>query len=126
LPAVAFFKPVGIENAHPGYADVTSADQKVRRVVEALQKTSLWKNTLVIVTFDEHGGFWDPKAPPKVDRWGPGARIPAIFVYEQGRRHFVDHTQYETTSILAFLERRFGLLPLTERDRDANPLLGIF
>lgn len=124
LPAVSFYKPVGVENAHPGYSDVTSADSKVRQVVETLQKSSLWENTLVVITFDEHGGFWDPKAPQKVDRWGLGSRIPAIFVAQNSPRHLVDHTHYETTSILAFIEKRFGIKSLTDRDRKANPFSG--
>lgn len=126
LPAVSFFKPVGNENAHPGYSDVSSGDEKVRKVVESLKKTSFWKNTLVIITFDEHGGFWDPKPPKKLDRWGLGTRIPAIFVSPQVKKDFVDHTPYETTSILAFLEKQHDLKPLTERDKNANPLSGIW
>ncbi|MGZ3775109.1 MAG: alkaline phosphatase family protein [Pseudobdellovibrionaceae bacterium] len=126
LPAVAFFKPVGNETAHPGYSDVSSGDTKVRQVVESLQKTSLWKKTLVIITFDEHGGFWDPKVPKQLDRWGLGSRIPAIFVSPQIKKASVDHTPYETTSILAYIEKRFHLEPLTERDKNANPLTGIW
>ncbi len=126
LPAVSFFKPVGNENAHPGYSDVSSGDEKVRKVVENLQKSSLWKNTLVIITFDEHGGFWDPKSPKKIDRWGLGTRIPAIFVSPYVKKSFVDHTPYETTSILSFLEKHYGLSPLAERDKNANPLSGIW
>jgi acid phosphatase len=74
---------------------------------------------LVVVTYDENGGFWDHVAPPKGDRWGPGSRVPAIIVSPFAKRHFVDHTQYDTTSILRFITRRFGLpkLPgLTQRD----------
>lgn len=126
LPTVSFFKPVGNENAHPGYSDMSSGDTKVRQVVEGLQKTSLWKSTLVIITFDEHGGFWDPKAPKKIDRWGLGTRIPAIFVSPQVKKATIDHTPYETTSILAFLEKHFDLKPLTDRDKNANPLTGIW
>ena len=64
---------------------------------------------LVIVTYDENGGFWDHVAPPKGDRWGPGSRVPAIIVSPFARRGYVDHTQYDTTSILRFITRRFGL-----------------
>ena len=64
---------------------------------------------LVIVTYDENGGFWDHVAPPKADRWGPGTRIPAIFISPYARKGYVDHTQYDTTSILRFITRRFEL-----------------
>jgi acid phosphatase len=58
-------------------------------------------------------------APPKGDRWGPGSRIPAIIISPFAKRHYVDHTQYDTTSILRFITRRFALpeLPgIVERD----------
>jgi len=75
---------------------------------------------------DETEFFADPIAPPKSDRWGPGSRIPAIFISPHVKRGFVDHTIYETTSILAFLEKRFEIEPLTDRKAKANPLSGIF
>ena len=68
--------------------------------------------TLVIVTYDENGGFWDHVPPPRGDRWGPGTRIPAIIVSPFARKGFVDSTSYDTTSILKFITRRFGLTPL--------------
>ncbi|HEX7676439.1 MAG TPA: alkaline phosphatase family protein [Bdellovibrio sp.] len=126
LPSVAFFKPVGNENAHPGYSDVSSGDEKVRKVVEKLKASKYWQNTLVIVTFDEHGGFWDPKPAKQLDRWGLGTRIPAVFISPQVKHGFVDHNLYETTSILSYLEKRYDLAPLTERDKNASPLLGIW
>jgi acid phosphatase len=74
---------------------------------------------VVIVTYDENGGFWDHVAPPKGDRWGPGTRIPAIVVSPYAKKGFVDHTQYDTTSILRFITHRFNLptlAGLTARD----------
>ena len=64
---------------------------------------------LIVVTYDENGGFWDHVAPPKGDRWGPGTRIPAIIVSPFAKKGYVDHTQYDTTSILRFITRRFEL-----------------
>ena len=64
---------------------------------------------LVVITYDENGGFWDHVAPPKGDRWGPGSRVPAFIVSPFAKKGFVDHTQYDTTSILRFITRRFDL-----------------
>lgn len=64
---------------------------------------------VVIVTYDENGGFWDHVAPPTGDRWGPGSRIPTIIVSPFAKKGFVDHTPYDTTSILRLITRRFGL-----------------
>jgi acid phosphatase len=119
LPPVTFYKPQGNLNEHPGYADVLLGDRHIADVVAHLQKSPQWKHMLVVVTYDENGGFWDHLAPPKADRWGPGSRVPTIIVSPFAKRHYVDHTQYDTTSILRFVTRRFGLpnLPgLTERD----------
>jgi acid phosphatase len=63
----------------------------------------------VIVTYDENGGFWDHVAPPKADRWGPGVRVPALIVSPFAKRGFVDHTPYDTTSIMRFIAKRFDL-----------------
>jgi phospholipase C len=74
---------------------------------------------LIVVTYDENGGFWDHVAPPKADRWGPGSRVPAIIISPFAKRHHVDHTQCDTTSILRFIIRRFDLAKLpgiVERD----------
>ena len=67
---------------------------------------------LVVITVDENGGWWDHVAPPKGDRWGPGTRIPAIIVSPHAKKAFVDHTIYDTGSILRFITRRFGLKKL--------------
>jgi phospholipase C len=74
------------------------------------------------VTYDENGGAWDHVAPPKIDRWGPGTRVPAIVISPFAKRHFVDHTRYDTTSILKLIEVRFGLKPLGSRDGSANDM----
>jgi phospholipase C len=63
----------------------------------------------VIVTYDENGGFWDHAAPPKGDRWGPGSRVPAIIVSPFAKKGYVDHTPYDTTSILRLITKRFAL-----------------
>ena len=112
LPQVAFYKPQGNLNEHPGYAAVLSGDQHIADLIDHLEKGPQWKHMLIVVTYDENGGFWDHVAPPKADRWGPGSRVPAIIVSPFAKRHYVDHTQYDTTSILRFITRRFGLQPL--------------
>jgi phospholipase C len=126
LPPVAFYKPIGNLNQHPGYTDVMSGDKHIADVIAAIEKSPIWKDTLVIVTYDEHGGYWDHVAPPKVDKWGPGSRVPALFIGPMVKKGFVDHTTYETTSILTFIEKKYGLEPLGSRDRDAPNLTTFF
>ncbi len=131
LPHVTFYKPQGNLNEHGGYADVLSGDTHIADVIAHLQKSRQWAHMLVVVTYDENGGFWDHVAPPKADRWGPGNRIPTLIVSPFARRGFVDHTQYDTTSILKFITRRWKLpvLPgLAARDKalaaHGNPPMG--
>lgn len=126
LPAVSFYKPLGINNEHPGYSDVANAEKYVADIIARIERSPMWKNTAIIVVYDENGGFWDHAAPPKGDRWGPGSRIPAIIISPYAKRGHVDHTQYDTTSVLKFIETRFGLKPLGERDAKANGLMGAF
>ncbi len=112
LPSVVFYKPQGNLNQHPGYTDVMSGDTHIAEVIRALQKSPQWKKMAIIVTYDENGGFWDHVTPPKGDRWGPGTRIPTIIISPYAKTHFVDHTWYDTTSILKFITKRFQLEPL--------------
>jgi acid phosphatase len=112
LPPVVFYKPQGTLNEHPGYTDVLSGDVHIASVIGALQRSPQWKGMLIVVTYDENGGFWDHVPPPPGDKWGPGTRVPAIVVSPFAKRGFVDHTRYDTTSILKLITERFGLRPL--------------
>ncbi len=129
LPAVTFYKPQGNLNMHAGYSDLDSGDQHVCNVLEHLKHSPQWNNMLVVIAFDENGGWWDHVAPPKGDRWGPGSRVPAIIVSPFAKKGNVDHTFYDTTSILRFITRLHDL-PLLEglalrnaafRERGAMP-----
>ncbi|HEX7927530.1 MAG TPA: alkaline phosphatase family protein, partial [bacterium] len=124
IPAVVFYKPYGDENQHPGYAEVDSGDRHVADILRRIEAGPQWKSTVVIITYDENGGSWDHVPPPIADRWGPSTRVPALIISPFAKKGHVDHTHYDTTSILAFIELRHGLKPLTDRDAKANPLLG--
>jgi phospholipase C len=126
LPNVVFLKPLGPDDEHPGEGGVLNGDRHAATLIKAIQHSPYWKNSAIIVTYDENGGFWDHVAPPAGDRWGPGTRVPAIIVSPYAKRGFVDHTVYDTTSILRFIEWRWGLYPLGERDARANNLLAAF
>jgi acid phosphatase len=119
LPAVSFYKPVGVNNQHPGYANLTAGDAHIADLVAKLQASPQYKNMVIVITYDEFGGAWDHVAPPKGDKLGPGTRIPAIIVSPFAKAGTVDHTQYDTASILRLITRTFGLTALpgvTARD----------
>jgi acid phosphatase len=120
LPPVVFYKPQGNLNQHPGYASVADGDAHIADLVAKLQAGPQWKDMVIVITYDEYGGAWDHVAPPKGDLLGPGARIPAIVISPFARMGTVDHTQYDTASILRLFTRRFDLaiLPgIAARDR---------
>jgi phospholipase C len=123
---VSFYKPLGEFNEHPGYADVLSGDQHVAEIVNSIEHSELWKDSVIIVTYDENGGFWDHASPPVKDRWGPGTRVPTLIISPYAKRGFVDHTEYDTTSILKLIETRFAIKPLGSRDAEANDLSNAF
>jgi len=123
LPAVSFVKPLGPDNEHPGYAALLRGQQHVANLVNRIRGSAAWKDTVIIITYDENGGRWDHVAPPVVDRWGPGTRVPTIVISPLARKAFVDHTQYDTTSILRLIEERYGLAPLNARDAGAGDLV---
>ncbi len=112
LPPVTFYKPQGNLNEHAGYATIGAGDAHIAELIAHLEKSPQWPNMVVIVTYDENGGWWDHVAPPKGDRWGPGTRIPAMIISPFAKRGVVDHTQYDTGSIQRLINRRFGLAPL--------------
>jgi phospholipase C len=127
LPSVSFVKPLGINNEHPGYSDVALGEDHAVELINDVLNSPNGKDALIIVTYDENGGFWDHVPPPVIDtKWGPGTRIPALIIGPFAKKGYVDHTQYETASILAFIEKRWNLDPLSSRDRNANPLENAF
>lgn len=121
LPSVSFVKPGGGNDEHPGASAVYSSEQLAVNLINAVLEGPDAKDALVILTYDEFGGFFDHVPPPVIDRWGPGSRIPAIIIGPFAKKGYVDHTQYETVSILSFIEQRWGIKPLAERDKNANP-----
>jgi phospholipase C len=129
LPTVSFVKPYGAENEHPGYASEPDGSDHLVDLLKAITEGDAAGNTLVVVTYDEFGGQWDHVSPPGFgstvgahDAWGPGTRIPALVISRSLKHSGVDHTVYDTTSIMATIERSFGLEPVATRDAAVNDL----
>ncbi|WP_239380070.1 alkaline phosphatase family protein [Frankia sp. CIT1] len=132
LPTVSFVKPYGAENEHPGYASEPDGSDHLVDLLKTIENGPAGKDTLVIVTYDEFGGQWDHVSPPGkgsptqgvYDQFGPGTRVPALVISSSLPHSGVDHTVYDTTSILATIERSLGLKPLTSRDAHVADLSG--
>lgn len=127
----------GGTSQHP-LDDVTSGEALIKETYETLRKSPLWNNSLLIITWDEHGGFYDHAAPPKavkpgdaintqgnVNRYGftfdqYGVRVPAVIISPYIPQNVIDHRLYDHSSVPATVEQLFGLKPLTQRDANAN------
>jgi phospholipase C len=85
-------------------------------------RSSYWRSSAFIWTYDDWGGWYDHVKPPHVDRWGYGFRTPALLVSAYAKRGYIDHQTLDFTSILKFIEQNWGLRPLTSRDRRAKSI----
>ena len=99
-------------------------------LVNSIMKSEFWRSTVIVVVWDDFGGFYDSVAPPHFDHMGLGPRTPALIISpytvsgDSPNGGAVDHTVYEFSSVLRFIELAFGLDPMTERDANADPLSG--
>jgi phospholipase C len=94
----------------------------VEDVVNRVQANpKVWAETAILVTTDEGGGYYDSGYVQPVDFFGDGTRIPLIAISPYAKPGFVDHTYGDHASILKFIERNWGLKPLSVRSRDNLP-----
>ena len=127
FPEVCFVKAFGTENEHPGYANLRDGQNHVKAIVDAIMNSKYKDETVIIIAYDENGGRWDHVKPPvRPDGMGCGTRVPAIVISKYALKGKVDHTEYETASILKLIEKRFDLKYLTARDSAANDMLNAF
>ena len=80
----------------------------------------------MFLTWDDFGGFYDHVPPPVVDHFGMGPRVPLLIISPYARKGYISHTPYEFSSFLKFVERRYNLAALTDRDKAANDMLDSF
>jgi phospholipase C len=118
LPQVAFVKGLGYHTEHPGQrTDIASGERFVQSVIDAVAKSDYAPDTLILVVYDEGGGFFDHVAPPPaVDAHAYGTRIPAFAVGPLARAGTVSHVQLEHSSVVKFLEWNWRTLSLGARD----------
>jgi phospholipase C len=107
-------------------ANITTGMNWVKLVISSIMSSPYWNNTAIILTWDDYGGFYDHVPPPQIDKYGLGFRMPALILSPYAKQGYIDHTQYQFESTLKFIEWRFSLPPLTDRDLHANNLLNAF
>ena len=125
LPAVSWLVVGSGLSEHPP-ASVCLGENWTVEQLNAVMSGPDWNSTVVFLTWDDFGGFYDHVAPPVVDNFGFGPRVPFLIISPWARRGHITHTTLEFSSVLKFIEERFDLDPLTERDQDANDLIDSF
>jgi len=123
--------------------DVTRGEKLIKDVYEAVRNSPLWEQSAIIVTYDEHGGFFDHTVPPGAPHPGDsitdnennhnnfdfsqlGVRVPTIVISPYVKKGTIDHQLYDHTSVIKTLTEVFALNSLTTRDRTANSLNHLF
>ena len=125
LPEVCWIVPTAADSEHPP-ADSARGMWHVTGLINAAMQSPAWKNTVIIVTWDDYGGFYDHVPPPQVDKYGYGFRVPALIISPWSKPGHISHVYYDFTSPLKLIEDHFGLPPMATRDRDANNMLDCF
>jgi phospholipase C len=122
LANVTWITPSLPNSDHSGKTPSTGGPAWVASVVNAIGASPMWSSTVIFIEWDEWGGWYDHVLPPYKDVEGLGFRVPMIVVSPFAKTHYVTHVQYETTSLLRFIENNFHLAALTPADqRAADP-----
>ncbi|HLZ81642.1 MAG TPA: alkaline phosphatase family protein [Ktedonobacteraceae bacterium] len=108
LPQVTFIISSAFYSEHPPL-DIILGEKKMASVINALINSNLWTSSALFLTYDEGGGYFDHVPPPQLDAYGLGMRVPTFVVSPWAKRGYISGQLYEHSSILKFLERRFGL-----------------
>src|SRR6516225_1918386 len=122
LPSVSYVKPDSIVDGHPASSTLDLFEAMLKNIVQKLQsQPNLLKETALFVTFDEGGGYWDSGFMQPLDFFGDGPRIPMLVISPYSHGGKIVHSYNDHASVVKFIERNWGLRPLTKRSRDNLP-----
>lgn len=125
LPAVSWVVTSGATSEHPPASSCLGENTTVTQL-NALMQGPDWPTTVVFLTWDDFGGLYDHVAPPMIDQYGLGPRVPMIIISPYAKSGYISHTLYSFDSVVKFIEERFNLPFLTDRDANANDMLDSF
>jgi len=147
LPAVSIVKPIAAEDGHAGYSDPIDEQHFLTRTINAIEQSSAWPTTAIVIAYDDSDGWYDHAAPVITngsnvttdnaavclnaanaatplggyqDRCGPSQRLPLLVISPYAKRNYVSHTATDQTSVLRFIEDNFGLGRIGDGSFDAN------
>ena len=125
LPQVSWVIPTLCDSDHPG-SGANRGPRWVTEVVNAIGTSQYWKNTAIVLLWDDWGGWYDNVPPPQISYTALGFRVPMIVISPFAKPHYISHTQYDIGSILKFIEQNFGLGNLGASDVTANSMADVF
>ncbi len=126
LPAVSWVITPFWQSEHPYQSTCEGENATVTELNALMSNAALWNTTAVFIIWDDFGGIYDHVAPPDLDTFGLGPRVPLLVISPYARKAYISPTQYEFSSVLKFIEERFGLPALSARDADANDISDSF
>jgi phospholipase C len=126
LASVSWVIPDGKNSDHAGFGSSDTGPSWVAQVVDAIGKSRYWKDTAIIIVWDDWGGWYDHVPPPQVSYAGLGFRVPMIVVSPYAKKGYVSHTQYEFGSIIKFIEDVWGLGSLGTTDGSSTGINDVF
>jgi phospholipase C len=125
LPQVSWIIPDSSVSEHPP-AGVKEGMAYVTGLINTIMEGPDWNSTAIFVSWDDWGGFYDHVAPPKVDQYGLGIRVPGLIISPYAKENYIDHNTYSFESWLKIVEERFDVNPMTARDTNASDMLSAF
>ncbi len=125
LPQVSWVIPSLCDSDHPA-SGANRGPRWVTQVVNAIGTSKYWKDTAIVLLWDDWGGWYDNAPPPRVNYTSLGFRVPMLVISPYARPHYVSHTQYDFGSVLKFVEQNFGLGSLGTTDATANSMADVF
>jgi phospholipase C len=126
LRHVSWLLPPNPLNEHPNKVSVCKGENWTVRTVNALMRSPQWPTMAIFIIWDDFGGFYDHVPPPHLDFMGLGPRVPLLVISPWAKQGFIDHTTYDFSSVLKFIETAFDLRCLTARDCNSRRMLNAF
>lgn len=121
LPAISWVTPYLLTSDHPPFSECAGQNWTVAQI-NAVMQSSYWKDTAILLTWDDYGGFYDHVPPPKRSLYMLGVRVPLIVISPYSRANFVSHTTYDFRSVIRFMEQTFSLPSTAKYDRSVSSI----
>ncbi len=125
LPQVSWVIPSGAVSEHPP-AGIREGMAYVTGLVNSVMQGPEWNTSAIFISWDDWGGFYDHVAPPQIDEYGLGIRVPGLVISPYAKQGYIDHATYSFESWLRIVEERFGVTPMTSRDTTASDMIDAF